>query len=81
MVDHAKGRDRQERRVKGIGGTALTWPYALCRDADDDVILGTAVAARADLIVTGDKDLLVLGSYQSIPIITPGICLARIREA
>jgi putative PIN family toxin of toxin-antitoxin system len=43
----------------------------VCRDADDDLVLGTAVAAKADWIVTGDADLLVLGSYRQIAIITP----------
>ena len=56
---------------------ALVQP--LCRDRDDDAILATAVAARADLLVTGDKDLLVLGSYNEIPIVTPAECLARLR--
>ncbi len=51
----------------------------MCRDADDDAILATAVAARADLLVTGDKDLLVLGSYNGIPIVTPDQCLVRLR--
>ena len=32
----------------------------VCRDPDDDQILGTALAAQAACIVTGDKDLLVL---------------------
>jgi putative PIN family toxin of toxin-antitoxin system len=41
------------------------------RDSDDDIVIGTAIAANADCIVTGDKDLLVLGSYQSTPIIPP----------
>jgi predicted nucleic acid-binding protein len=30
-----------------------------------------AVASNADYIVTGDKDLLVLKSFQNIPILTP----------
>lgn len=46
-------------------------PAAICRDPDDDVVLGTAMAAGADAIVTGDKDLLVLGSYEGIRIQTP----------
>ena len=29
-----------------------------------------AVAAEADYIVSGDKDLLVLGNFRNIPIIT-----------
>ena len=42
-----------------------------CRDADDDVVLGTAIAGQCDAIVTGDKDLLDLESYRGIPIVTP----------
>jgi predicted nucleic acid-binding protein len=40
-------------------------------DPDDDWVLATAVAGEADVIVTGDKDLLVLKRYQGIPIVTP----------
>lgn len=39
-------------------------------DEEDDRVLGTAVAGRADLIVTGDKGLLALGSFVGIPIVT-----------
>jgi predicted nucleic acid-binding protein len=38
------------------------------RDPDDDVVLATALAARAALIVSGDQDLLVLGSFSDIRI-------------
>lgn len=43
----------------------------ICRDPDDDMVLATAVAAEADCLVTGDKDLLVIGICQGIPIIQP----------
>jgi hypothetical protein len=43
----------------------------VCRDPDDDVVLGTAIAGRCDAIVTGDKDLLDLGSFRDIPIVSP----------
>jgi putative PIN family toxin of toxin-antitoxin system len=43
----------------------------VCRDPEDDQILGTAVAAQADCIVTGDKDLLVLQQYKGIQIVSP----------
>lgn len=39
-------------------------------DEEDDRVLGTAVAGRADLIVTGDKGMLALGSFVGIPIVT-----------
>ncbi len=43
----------------------------VCRDSDDDVILGTAIAAGADCILTGDAYLLVVGQFQSIDIVRP----------
>lgn len=42
-------------------------------DPDDDKLIECAVAGDADYIVTGDKHLLALGSYQGIQIITPAI--------
>ncbi len=42
-----------------------------CRDPDDNIIIATAVAARADLLVTGDRHLLDLGSHDAIRIIDP----------
>lgn len=44
---------------------------AVCRDPDDDKILGTAIAGNASCIVTGDKDLLVIKQYRMIDIIGP----------
>lgn len=43
----------------------------VCRDPDDDVVLGTAVAGRCDAIVTGDKELLVLERYHVVEIVSP----------
>lgn len=43
----------------------------ICRDPDDDWILATALSGRADGIVTGDQDLLVLGGFRGIPIVRP----------
>jgi putative PIN family toxin of toxin-antitoxin system len=40
------------------------------RDADDNIILATAIAAEADVIITGDQDLLILLEYQEIAIRT-----------
>ena len=41
------------------------------RDPNDDMIVATAVKASADYLVSRDKDLLALGSYQGTIIITP----------
>lgn len=42
-----------------------------CRDPKDDKFLDIAINGQADLLVTGDKDLLVLQPFQGIQIITP----------
>jgi len=42
-----------------------------CRDATDDKFLELAVNGKADFIVTGDADLLVLNPFRGIPIIQP----------
>jgi putative PIN family toxin of toxin-antitoxin system len=44
-------------------------PAEVVRDASDAPVLGTLIAAKADYLITGDKDLLELaGQY---PIVTP----------
>ena len=47
-----------------------------CRDPLDRPFLELAVSGKADWLVTGDNDLLVLASAFSVPIITP----ASLRE-
>lgn len=42
------------------------------RDEDDNRVLEAAIEGAADYIVSGDEDLLDLGSFQGIPIIAPG---------
>jgi len=54
-------------------------PGAVPRDPDDDKIIAAAVAAEADYLVSRDRDLLSLGSYQGIKIITPEEFLRVIR--
>ncbi|MEK7587995.1 MAG: putative toxin-antitoxin system toxin component, PIN family [Patescibacteria group bacterium] len=43
----------------------------LSRDPKDNMLLEAAVAGRADYLVTGDKDLLTLGSHGRTLIVTP----------
>ena len=50
-------------------------------DPDDDAVLACEVAARAEVIVSGDSDLLTLESYEGIPIITAVQLMARIAAA
>ncbi|MCA9938192.1 MAG: putative toxin-antitoxin system toxin component, PIN family [Anaerolineales bacterium] len=45
--------------------------FTVCRDPKDDKFLDVAVAGRADALVSGDEDLLVLHPFAGIPILTP----------
>lgn len=42
----------------------------VCRDPDDDKFLACAIDARAIHIVSGDKDLLTIGKYDGVKIVT-----------
>lgn len=44
-------------------------------DADDDHVIACAVAAQADLIVTGDRHLLEMGGFRGISIVKPAEAL------
>lgn len=49
-----------------------------CRDEKDNKFLEVTVNGKADFIVTGDRDLLVLNPFENIMIITPDNFLNRI---
>lgn len=52
-----------------------------CRDPDDLPVLGTALAGHADLLVTGDRDLLSVRRHAGIPIVRPRECYHRIARS
>jgi putative PIN family toxin of toxin-antitoxin system len=47
------------------------------RDRRDDKFLDAAVNGRADVLVSGDRDLLALNPFRGIPIVTPSEYLKR----
>lgn len=49
----------------------------VCRDPDDDHLLALCKDGQADVLITGDKDLLVLGHFGSTRIIAPSHFLAE----
>ena len=51
---------------------------AIIADPDDDAVLACAVAARAEIIVSGDSHLLDLKEYEGISIVTAAQLLTRI---
>ena len=45
---------------------------SVCRDADDDWIIATALTGQCECIVTGDRDLLDLQTHAGVVILGPG---------
>lgn len=52
----------------------------VCRDPDDDYLLGCAAAAGAEYLVTGDADLLVIDHYRSVMIVEARHFLSLLSE-
>ncbi len=52
-----------------------------CRDPKDDKFLEVAVGGRADVVVSGDADLLSLDPFEGIPIVTPARFLTMLDAA
>jgi putative PIN family toxin of toxin-antitoxin system len=88
------GRDKFSQRVlaAGLSAIALVNDYErlaetvepqplatpISRDPDDDHVLACATAAQANIIVSGDKDLLDLHQYSGIPILSAATAIERL---
>jgi putative PIN family toxin of toxin-antitoxin system len=77
------GLSHRELLQRYLNVVILVQPTAVPRivldDPDDDQVLACALAAQADLIVSGDrKHLLPLGSYEGIDIVEATEALRRI---
>ena len=51
-----------------------------CRDPLDNKFLEVAVAGKADVIVSGDQDLLILSPFAGIPVVAPAAFLAMLEN-
>ncbi|MGH9379593.1 MAG: putative toxin-antitoxin system toxin component, PIN family [Thermoanaerobaculia bacterium] len=58
----------------------IVYRIQACRDPKDDKFLELAINGRADVIVTGDDDLLVLHPYRDTPILTPSTYLGSVQD-
>jgi hypothetical protein len=62
--------DQLVDRYAALAAMVRPTPTArIAPDPDDDVVIGTALAAKADWIVTGDRPLLSVAEYQGVRIV------------
>src|SRR5947199_1876366 len=66
-----------ERVVSVVEIITVLQPIHVSRDPRDDKFLEAAVNGRADVLVTGDKDLLELHPFRGIAIVTPASYVDR----
>jgi putative PIN family toxin of toxin-antitoxin system len=66
-------REGVARILAAAEPVAITERIAARRDPTDDKFLELAVNGHADLIVSGDADLLALNPFRDIPIVTPAV--------
>jgi putative PIN family toxin of toxin-antitoxin system len=73
--DRYVDRDLRQRLVAEFVNACATVrivsPIHVCRGPRDDKFLEAAVNGRADLLITGDQDLLGLHPFRGIPILAP----------
>lgn len=74
----ASFRDGMARMLAAAELVIINERIAACRDPKDNKFLELAVCGGADMIVSGDHDLLTLDPFRGIPIVTPA---AFIRDA
>jgi putative PIN family toxin of toxin-antitoxin system len=78
--------DASKRRVfvadLGLAAIQVELPglVRVCRDPGDDKLLEMVIIGRANCLVTGDQDLLILNPFQGIPILTPAKFLAEVQQ-
>jgi uncharacterized protein len=70
----------QSIRLAGLIVSDLLPVSGIVRDPNEDMILACAVAAEALHVVTRDDDLLSLGTYEGVMIVTPEALLAMLRN-
>ena len=56
----------------------ITERITACRDPKDGKFLELAISGHADLIVSGDADLLALNPFRGIPIVSPAAFVQRV---
>jgi putative PIN family toxin of toxin-antitoxin system len=76
-------RSSIEQAIDFYGELAITvsplaTPRVVSADVDDDHVIAAAVAGGADVVVSGDRHLLSLGSHQGIGIVNAAEAVRRI---
>ena len=80
LVQSNTSRERALAEVRQLADVVepSPLPQPVCRDPDDDHVLALALAAKAELIVSGDNDVLSMKSFENIAIVAPAEAVTMI---
>lgn len=67
-----------KRLLATAEAVTITERIVACRDPTDDKFLELAVNGHADVIVSGDADLLALNPFRDIPIVPPALFIQSV---
>jgi putative PIN family toxin of toxin-antitoxin system len=76
-VSRQRRQTLAQQMTAAIELVTVLQPVRACRDPKDDRFLEAAVNGGANVIVTGDRDLLQLNPFRGIRIVTPAAYLRR----
>ncbi len=83
--DRYVSREDRSQFIHRMGGLVrlipITQHVQICRDPKDDKFLDVALNGQAQLILTGDQDLLALHPFHGIDILKPADFLRRLEDA
>lgn len=79
ITDHTITTSADVLRKRAVLVTTTEVPPVISEDPDDDVVLACAVAGNAEYIVSRDRHLSALGTYQGIPIVSTEAFAAILR--
>src|SRR5450432_4006074 len=75
-LDHYVSREGRQRFLRELASAAefvsIVRIVRQCRDPKDDKFLEAALNGRADVIITGDADLLRMHPWRGVAILSPG---------
>jgi putative PIN family toxin of toxin-antitoxin system len=75
-LDHYVSREGRQRFLRELASAAefvsIVRIVRQCRDPKDDKFLEVALNGRADVIITGDADLLRMHPWRGVAILSPG---------
>ena len=65
------------RYVKGADTVEISGALQVCRDPRDNMVIETAIEGSADVLITGDMDIISLRPLSGVEIVTPSEFVAK----